>query len=143
MIKEFDFTLFPSHLFVASSFNFEELKDKFAFKDEENGYVELSNKRFENWDNANGVTVSVLEKETCLNGFLVIIDHKGFPLEKIVDICSHESTHVVDRLYELIGVEGVTDTEINAYLCGWVSKCIIKTIINDNGTETNSQPASE
>ena len=64
MIVTFDFGIFPTSLFVASEMNFDKLKESFAFDTEENGYVELSQKRFDSWENSNGVTASVLQKET-------------------------------------------------------------------------------
>ena len=52
------------------------------------------------------------------------------PMSNICDTVAHEATHVVDRLYNFIGVVNPIDTEINAYLIGWVSKCIMSVITN-------------
>ena len=64
MIVTFDFGIFPTSLSVSSEINFDKLKEYFAFDTEENGYIELSQKMFDNLDNSNGVTASVIQKET-------------------------------------------------------------------------------
>ena len=128
MIVTFDFGIFPTSLFVSSEMNFDKLKESFAFDTEENGYIELSQKRFDSWGNSNGITASVLEKETMKKGFLVVMNTSDAPIPNICDTVAHEATHVVDRLYNFIGVVNPIDTEINAYLIGWVTKCIMSVV---------------
>lgn len=135
MIVTFDFGIFPTTLFVASKMDFEQLQETFAFDTEENGYVELSDKRFGSWDNSNGVTVSVLEKETIKKGFLVVMSTGDMPIHEIANTAAHEAAHVIDMLYKFIGVEDGIDTEINAYLIGWVTKCIMSVVTNKEVTE--------
>lgn len=132
MIKEFDFGLFPLELFVAIGSSFEELQEGFVFYNKEEGYVELGDKRFNEWGDANGITSNVINKKSLRKGILVYIPNQIDELPKLIDIISHESTHVIDRLYEFIGVDSGIDTEINAYLVGWVSKNIMITYKDKN-----------
>lgn len=128
MIVTFDFGIFPTALFVASKMDFETLKDSFAFDTEDNGYMELSQKRFDSWGHSNGVTASVLEKKTIRKGFLVVMAAEGSPIHEVANTAAHEAAHVIDMLYKFIGVQDSIDTEINAYLIGWVTKCIMSVV---------------
>lgn len=132
MIKEFDFSLFPLELFVAIGSSFEELQEGFVFYNKEEGYVELGDKRFNKWKGASGITSCVINKKSLRKGILVYIPDKIDDLPELMDTISHESTHVIDRLYEFIGVDSKVDTEINAYLVGWVSKNIMITYKDKN-----------
>ena len=48
------------------------------------------------------------------------------PLEKDDSTIAHEATNIVDEIFEYIGVSSRVDTEIRAYLVGWVVKEIGK-----------------
>ena len=137
MIVTFDFGIFPTTLFVSSELNFDKLKESFAFETEDNGFVELSDNRFDSWKNANAVTVNVLEKETIKNGILVAcsISLDNLSMDEKANTASHEAAHVIDKLYKYIGVQDGIDTEINAYLIGWVTKCIMSVVLSKKAIE--------
>lgn len=125
MIKTFDFGIYPAILFVAVDSSFEELKDRFVFEITGNGNVELTTERFNGWSDAMGLTINVTDKETLLNGYLVYLPDEFSLGSELVGTISHEAMHVVNRLYGYIGVNNGNDSEIDAYLIGWVSKNIM------------------
>ena len=144
MIKTFDFGIYPSRLFVAVDSSFEELKDRFVFEITGNGNVELTTERFNGWSDAMGVTINVTDKETLREGYLVYLPDEFSSVSELVGTIAHEAMHVVNRLYGYIGVNDGNDSEIDAYLIGWVSKNIMLTYNKSkdeqkNGTEDESQ----
>ena len=135
MIVTFDFWIFPTTLFVSSELDFDKLKESFAFETEDNGFVELSDKRFDSWKNGNAVTANVLEKQTIKKGFLVACSIDNLSVEEQAKTAAHEAAHVIDKLYKYIGVQDGIDTEVNAYLIGWVTKCIMSVVLSKKATE--------
>lgn len=127
MIKSFAFDIFPTSLFVAICSSFDELQEEFVFHTDNDGFVELGDKRFDSWEGSFGVTSSVINKKTLEKGFLVYIPEEISDITKLVSTISHESYHVVDKLYNFIGVQTEVDTEINAYILGWVTRNIMST----------------
>lgn len=127
MIKSFAFDIFPASLFVAVCSSFDELQEEFVFYTDNDGFVELGDNRFDSWEGSFGVTSSVINKKTLEKGFLVYIPEEISDITKLMSTISHESYHVVDKLYNFIGVQTEVDTEINAYILGWVTRNIMST----------------
>ena len=127
MIKTFDFGIYPARLFVAFDSSFEELQDRFVFETDGNGSVELTDERFKGWMDALGATINVTDKKTLLLGYLVYLPDEFSSVSELVGTIAHEAMHVVNRLYGYIGVNDGNDSEIDAYLIGWVSKNIMLT----------------
>jgi len=114
-VHEFDPELYPVRLWVIISNNTSVLSED--FKDANNNF-ELNIKQ----PNGNGaaVTLYVRRKGTVNYGAVILIlSRKELDYETV----AHESTHAASIFWRHIG-ETEWGEEANAYLTGWVAKCI-------------------
>lgn len=139
MIKEFDFGIYPARLFVAFDSSFEELQDRFVFETYGNGSVELTDERFKGWMDALGATINVTDKKTLLLGYLVYFPKDVYFGSDFIGTICHEAMHVLDRLYGFIGISDSNDSEINAYLIGWIAKNIMITYNESKNIQDESK----
>ncbi len=81
-------------------------------------------------ETASGVTYLTRNKKTGERGCLVLLNMeylKEGDYTTILDIVSHEASHVVDAIYQIIREQSGTydsGNEPHAYLTGWVAGCI-------------------
>lgn len=79
---------------------------------------------------ASGVTYLVRYKKTEEKGCLVLLNTEYFEegdYTTILDTVSHEASHVVDAIYQVIHEQSGTydsGNEPHAYLTGWVAGCM-------------------
>lgn len=79
---------------------------------------------------ASGVTYLVRYKKTEEKGCLVLLNTKYFEegdYTTILDTVSHEASHVVDAIYQVIHEQSGTydsGNEPHAYLTGWAAGCM-------------------
>lgn len=135
MVDKYDFTIYPYKLWVCT--DFKEAKKRFQYK---------NNKELEDFllDDSLAVTYcSVEEKRTKDFGFAVVMlsNLKTLGGSKIVEIISHEASHVATGIFAELGIhlDGNND-EPYAYLIGYISSCIWKTVSkiiykDNNGTD--------
>ena len=139
MIKEYDFTIFPRKFWVILHPDSDEIKDKFLiYQISSHGYDTFTVSDYNDLiDGAEGNTIRVDDKETKQDGYLIFLfgEYKTkSDLPKLMGLITHESGHVSDFLQEDLGFRN-SDTEVNAYLSGYVSSKIMEAILeNENQT---------
>lgn len=118
-IVTFD-SLYPCRLYVSHEKHLAEIQETFYFysRIEDLGNDEY---RFSTLPKKTGIayTVLVKEKKTGITGALVVIDN-----DADVDSIAHESVHVADAFFDLMGAytQGWDDSnEPYAYLVGWIA----------------------
>lgn len=139
MVDKYDLTIYPCNLWVCT--DFEEAKKRFRYK---NSKEELEGPLS---DDCLALTLaltccSVEGKRTKDFGFAIVMlsDLKTLGGSKIVEIISHEASHVATGIFAELGIhlDGNND-EPYAYLIGYISSCIWKTVSkiiykDNNGT---------
>lgn len=123
LVDKYDFTIYPCKLWVCT--DFKEFKKRFRYKN--------SNKEIEPIpDDCLAATYcSVEEKRTKEFGFAVVVlpDLKNLGGSKVVEIMSHEASHVATRTFAWLNINfDVYNDEPYAYLIGYISSCIWKTV---------------
>lgn len=135
MVDKYDFTIYPCNLWVCT--DFDGAKKRFRY----NTGKELEDPEL---GDCLAVTLGLVEeKRTKELGFIVVVlsDLKTLGGSKIVEIISHEATHVATRMFEWLGIHlDANNDEPYAYLLGYISSCIWKTVSkiiykDKNGTD--------
>lgn len=135
MIDKYDLTIYPCNLWVCT--DFEGAQRRFRYEDNNKEIESLS-------DDCLAVTYGLLkEKRTKDLGFAVVVlsNLKNLGGSKIVEIISHEAIHVATRMFEWLGIKfDVDNDEPYAYLVGYITSCIWKTVSKiiykeENGTD--------
>lgn len=113
IIHQFDPLIYPVKLWVAITKDNKSLNERFMWK-YDNSDIDID------FDNNDGITGLVKSRENNLIGVLIVFENK-----KAVTISNiaHESSHAVDDIWTRIGEKNVGH-EANAYLIGWIAKCI-------------------
>lgn len=112
-IHQFDPVIYPFKLWVAVTDNIAVLNERFCRM---NG-ADLDMKV----DDYEAVTYYVKEREGNLyKGSLIVFTEERWMTIKII---AHEAVHVARRCWEHVG-EDVIGEEADAYLVGWIAKCI-------------------
>ena len=123
MVDKYDFTIYPCKLWVCT--DFKEAKKRFRYEDNNKEIESLSN-------DCLAVTYGWLkEKGTKDLGLAVVVlsDLKTLGGSKIVEIISHEASHVANRIFDWIGIRlDANNDEPYAYLIGYITSCIWKTV---------------
>ena len=135
MIDKYDLTIYPCKLWVCT--DFKEFKNRFRNRNSNNEIEDLP-------DDYDAVTYGLLKgKRTKDLGFAVVVlcDLKTLGGSKIVEIISHEASHVANRIFDWLGIRlDANNDEPYAYLIGYITSCIWKTVSKiiykeDNGTD--------
>jgi hypothetical protein len=113
-IHRFDPEIYPFKLWIAITHNVKVFPERFTG-------LKYKGNIFENsLDNREACTFYVEEKETTYKGVLILFSDKQYTTMKTV---AHEATHAARMLWDHIG-ETATGEEADAYLVGWIAKCI-------------------
>jgi hypothetical protein len=115
-IHRFDPELYPFKLWVTITNNGDALAERFIDLDRR-GKSEIHPNDLVN---AEAITYYVQERETGMKGVLVSYTEKKYMSVKNI---AHEATHVARKVWDHVG-EDVTGEEADAYLVGWIAKCI-------------------
>jgi len=135
MVDRYDFTIYPCKLWVCT--DFKEFKQRFRYRNSDKEIEDLQ-------DDCHAVTYHLVEeKKTKGLGFAVIIlsDLKTLGGSKIVEVISHEASHVATDIFAWLGIRlDVNNDEPYAYLIGYITSCIWKTVSkiiykDKNGTD--------
>lgn len=123
MVDIYDLTIYPCKLSVCT--DFKEFKKRFRY--------ENSNKDIEAIpDDYLAVTYSLLEEKRTKDlvfAVVVLSNLKNLGGSKIVEVVSHEASHVATKMFEWLGIHlDVNNDEPYAYLLGYVASCIWKTV---------------
>ena len=112
-IYQFDPEIYPFKLWIVITQN-EAVGERFIYiktKQEINTDVIKLNE---------ALTYHVEEKETGYKGCLIVFSEKKYMSVKTI---THEATHAARMFWNQIG-ESPTGEEADAYLVGWIAKCI-------------------
>ena len=133
MITQYSNTLYPMDLFVGTLNDIKKATKLFKF------YYDVDGMNRDETpidrdpilsETASGVTYLVRDKKDGTKGCLVLLNMeylKEGDYTFILDTVSHEASHVVDAIYQVIHEpSGTYDSgnEPHAYLFGWVAGCI-------------------
>lgn len=133
MILQYSNDIYPMDLFVGTMDDINKAIKSFKFyydTDELNRDEEPIDKDPMPSKTVSGVTYLIRDKKTGEKGCLVLLNMdylKDGDYTMILDIVSHEASHVVDAIYQIIREpSGTYDSgnEPHAYLTGWVAGCI-------------------
>ena len=121
-IYKYDPQIYPRMLWVAVKPEYKTIKNNFC----QDGIV-LTEEQFNSFKNrAYGVTIDVRNIRSNDLGVLIIV-FDGAKAESF----AHESVHFADYIFEELGIKSQPFSESNepyAYLVGWCTKCIEKSI---------------
>jgi len=119
MIHEFDPQIYPCKLWVAITNKSDVLNERFKW-DFNDSDVDID------FSNTDAITGAVRQRIDRKFGILIVFENK-----KVCTISNiaHESSHAADDIWKRLG-EVNTGGEANAYLVGWIAKCIEKTLKN-------------
>jgi hypothetical protein len=113
-IHEFDPTIYPLKLWIVITEDLPEVVGKYV-----NG-VSLEPFKLKGLDSDGAYTCFVKEKDGINYGSLIVFrDEKYLTMQTI----AHESTHAARDIWDWLE-ESTTGCEADAYLVGWVAKCI-------------------
>jgi hypothetical protein len=113
-IHQFDPEIFPFKLWIAITTNTEVLPERFIG-------IKYRGNIFDNsLDGREAVTFYVEEKSSTYKGVLIVFSNKQYCTVKTI---AHEATHAARFLWDHLG-ESPTGEEADAYLVGWIAKCI-------------------
>ena len=118
-IHEFDPVIYPCKLWVAITTECRTLSERFEWK-YDGTEIDID---FENTD---AITGLVRCKEDDRIGVLIVFENR-----KVCTISNiaHEASHAVDDIWQRIGEKNIGH-EANAYLIGWIAKCIEEVKLN-------------
>ena len=128
MIKRFDSEIFPCKLWVTVNESSSSILDKFDICRDDNFYEVDESASHDLYDYINvseALIVPVKHKKDRDVGVLMYLPSKEVKSSAI----SHESVHVADYIFDLIGAntESFEDgNELYAYTVGWASDCAFK-----------------
>lgn len=126
-IEEYYSDIYDIYLVVANEkVTLEQLKKRYKFPNGE----ELDDRLLE----GSATTSSAIDKKT--DASVLIVKYNRYPCNKtlnkkttLVNICSHEATHVALDIYEMLGQNICFCTpEPFCYLQAWATECIYKTL---------------
>lgn len=136
MITQYVNNIYPADLWVGFYSDFEKAKKMFKFF----YTVEELQRNEEPTDifpkiaaGTSGVTYLIRLKKDSTKGLLILLNEDA-PLDQyefILDLVSHEASHAVDAIYQIIReTPGDYDSgnEPHAYLTGWVAGCVGHTL---------------
>ena len=135
MVDRYDLTIYPCKLWVCT--DFKEFKKRFRYENSDKEIEAIQ-------DNCLAVTYSLLvEKGTKDLGVAVVVlpNLKNLGGSKIVEVISHEASHVATIMFEWLGIRlDVNNDEPYPYLLGYIASCIWKTVSKiiykeENGTD--------
>lgn len=130
-VYKYDPVIYPTKLWVSNSVI--GLEDEFLFcslddltDPDPRRHAEILME--EDSGTVSGMTIPVIHQATREMGALVIIGDDEEDLENTIP---HEALHVTDYIYEYLNltVQPFADNENQAYLLGWVAKCISNAVI--------------
>jgi len=113
IIHQFDPVIYPVKLWVSITKDCKALSERFKWKYDD-ADIDID------FDNTDAITGLVIQKEDNKIGVLIVFENKKFC--NISNI-AHEASHAVDDIWHRIGEKNVGH-EANAYLMGWIAKCI-------------------
>lgn len=146
MITQYDNGLYPADLWVGFYSDFDKAKRIFYFFYD----VEGLQKNEEPEDliptiasSTGGVTYLVRLKKDNVKGILILLNESVLEDDYtyILDLVSHEASHAVDAIYQIIKEQpGNYDSgnEPHAYLTGWVAGCVGESLtkfFKENGSK--------
>lgn len=132
MITQYDNGLYPADLWVGFYSDFDKAKKMFSFfydieelqrgEEPEDMFPSIAH-------NTGGVTYLVRLKKNNVKGILILLNDDILEEDYsfLLDLVSHEASHAVDAIYQIIKERpGNYDSgnEPHAYLIGWVAGCV-------------------
>lgn len=136
LVDKYDLTIYPCYLWVCTDFERAQKRFRYKYTGKDLGDPIL--------DDCLAVTCCYVEdKRTKEFGFAVVMlsDMKKIDGSKIVEVISHEASHVATKIFDGLGIRlDANNDEPYAYLLGHISSCIwqmVSKIIykEDNGTD--------
>lgn len=126
MIRRYDLDLYPISLYIGTISDFHDSKKRFKFYCTIEDMVIDSEGIPEDPIGSAASTFLVKEKKNGYKGVIVFLDEEdnGVISEFLFNTIAHESTHVTDAIWQLIGAHAESFDEKNepyAYLIGWVA----------------------
>lgn len=125
MIKQFDPDIFPCKLWVVVNESGNSILNKFNICRNDDFYEiddSVSDDLYRMIDTSEALTMPVKNKRDRNIGALMYLPSK----EIKSSVITHESIHVTDYIFDLIGANAESfenGNELYAYTAGWVSKC--------------------
>ena len=133
MILQYSNDIYPMDLFVGTGEDIPYAEKHFLFyrsvEDLQND-LPIEGASIKSLQNASGVTFIVRHKKSDIKGVLILLNMdflKEGDYTLILDTVSHESSHAVDAVYQVIHQDSDTydnGNEPHAYLTGWFAGCI-------------------
>lgn len=144
MIKSFCLDVFHKGMWVAINPTYEEVTENVGIHVKDSFYDEFSISDYNDMkEELKGSTTRVCDKkEPHVKGYLVnipVLFDKDLDIPDLVNTITHEAVHVCDLMKQDTGMSDA-DTETNAYISGFCSECITKTILE---YKNESQSTSE
>jgi hypothetical protein len=129
MIHEFFPEIYPFRLWVSIFDNNDEESDEGAYNKRYTAGREGNDMKPLKLGESDGVTYFVTEREGLMKrGVLIVFNGKqGASPQNI----AHEATHAARLIWDFLG-EDVTGEEADAYLVGWIVKCVGEALSDDN-----------
>lgn len=133
MILQYSNDIYPMDLFVGTEKDIPYAEKHFLFyrsvEDLQND-LPIEGASIKSLQSASGVTFIVRHKKSDIKGVLILLNMdflKEGDYTLILDTVSHESSHAVDAVYQVIHQDSDTydnGNEPHAYLTGWFAGCI-------------------
>lgn len=133
MILQYSNDIYPMDLFVGTGEDIPYAEKHFLFyrsvEDLQND-LPIEGASIKSLQNVSGVTFIVRHKKSDIKGVLILLNMdflKEGDYTLILDTVSHESSHAVDAVYQVIHQDSDTydnGNEPHAYLTGWFAGCI-------------------
>ena len=133
MISQYSNDIYPMDLFVGTGEDIPYAEKHFLFyrsvEDLQNDYP-IEDATIKPLQSASGVTFIVRHKKSDIKGVLILLNMnylKEGDYYLILDTVSHESSHAVDAVYQVINQNSDTydnGNEPHAYLTGWFAGCV-------------------
>lgn len=134
MIRKHKIELYPVDIYIASKTDFEEAKKKFYFYSTVQNLLEDTNAGVPYCgDDADGGTFMIRSKKNGTKGVIVFLEESELLDGYCFEIAAHESTHVADIIWDIIGAIGEDSSQGNepyAYLLGWIAGKVGQYIID-------------
>ena len=133
MILQYSNDIYPMDLFVGTGEDIPYAEKHFLFyrsvEDLQND-LPIEGASIKSLQSVSGVTFIVRHKKSDIKGVLILLNMdflKEGDYTLILDTVSHESSHAVDAVYQVIHQDSDTydnGNEPHAYLTGWFAGCI-------------------
>ena len=134
MIRKHKIEIYPVDIYIATKADFEEAKKKFYFYSTVQDLLEDVNAGIPCvGDDADGGTFMIRSKKNGSKGVIIFLEESELLDGYCFEIAAHESTHVADIVWDIIGAIGEDSNQGNepyAYLLGWVAGKIGQYIID-------------